>query len=248
MVRIAEIQDKLLHLIGWKQSYNTSDLKISDDLTVSDSGLYFQQAHPLITLENLSCVAPDFKNVEYQSFDAEKDYVKGSLVIKDGKLYRAMHSIKAGYSSDEDFNDDFNGDFNSVRWITTNPFSEWLIDKTKASIANAITKYVSEGTVKGIIKNLLENRALYDGTGRIVDTVINKRNLVGFEVVPIRSKGITTKINRICLQFTKPGDYRIFIMHSDSEEPVYVLDLKKTKANTAEWFDVKDIYLIVYKE
>ena len=243
MVRIAEIQDKLLHLIGWKQSYNTSDLKISDDLTVSDSGLYFQQAHPLITLENLSCVAPDFKNVEYQSFDAEKDYVKGSLVIKDGKLYRAMHSIKAGYSSDEDFNDDFNGDFNSVRWITTNPFSEWLIDKTKASIANAITKYVSEGTVKGIIKNLLENRALYDGTGRIVDTVINKRNLVGFEVVPIRSKGITTKINRICLQFTKPGDYRIFIMHSDSEEPVYVLDLKKTKANTAEWFDVKDIYL-----
>lgn len=243
MIRIAEIQDKLLHLIGWKQSYNTSDLKISEDLTVSDSGLYFQQAHPLITLENLACIAPDFKNIEYPDFDADKNYVKGSLVIKNGKLYRAMLDIEAGSSSDEDFSDDFNSDFNSVKWIATNPFSEWLTNKTKASIAKAITRYISEGTVKGIIKNLLENRALYDGTGRIVDTIANRRNLVGFEIIPIRSKGVTTRINRICLQFTKPGDYRVFIMHSDSEEPVYVLDLKKTKANTAEWFDVKDIYL-----
>lgn len=230
MIRIAEIQDKLLHLIGWEQSYDTSDLKISEELTQSESGLYFQQAHPLITLNNLACIAPDFKNVEYPTFDADSDYSKGNLVIKDGKLYKAMLDIKAG-------------DSNSENWLETNPFSEWLENKTKTSIVKAISRYISESTIKGTTKNMLENRALFDGTGRIVDTIANRRNLVGFEIVPIRSKGITTKINKICLQFTEPGDYKVFIMHSDSEEPVYVLDLKKTKANTAEWFDLKDIYL-----
>ena len=221
MIRIAEIQDKLLHLIGWEQSYDTSDLKISEELTHSESGLYFQQAHPLITLNNLACIAPDFKNVEYPAFDAESDYSKGNLVIKDGKLYKAMFDIKAGSSQDEDFSSDFNGG-NSTKWLETNPFSEWLENKTKTSIVKAISRYISESTIKGTTKNMLENRALFDGTSRIVDTIANRRNLVGFEIVPIRSKGITTKINKICLQFTEPGDYRVFIMHSDSEEPVYV--------------------------
>ena len=43
MIRANDIQEKLLHLIGWEQNYDTSDLKISDALTISESGLYFQQ-------------------------------------------------------------------------------------------------------------------------------------------------------------------------------------------------------------
>lgn len=229
MIRIAEIQDKLLNLVGWKQSYNTSDLKISEDLTKSESGLYFQQVHPLITLENLACIAPDFKNVEYPDVE-EKEYSKGNIVMFNGKLYKA--------TTDTTFTGEITDD-----WTETNPFSEWLESKTRASIAKAITRYISEGTVKGVVKNLLENRALYDGTGRIVDTIANKRNLVGFEVIPIRSKGITVNINRICLQFTTPGDYTVYIMHSESSEPIYTLTFTKTKANTAEWFDVENVYL-----
>ena len=61
MIRIKDIQEKFLHLVGWEQNYY-NNLKISDDLTVSESGLYFQHVHPLLTLQNISCIAPDFKN------------------------------------------------------------------------------------------------------------------------------------------------------------------------------------------
>ena len=54
MVRANNIQEKLLHLIGWEQNYDTSDLKISDALTVSESGLYFQQIHPLKSFDLLT--------------------------------------------------------------------------------------------------------------------------------------------------------------------------------------------------
>ena len=52
MIRAKDIQDKLLHLIGWQQNYDTSDIKISENLTISESGIYFQQVHPLLTLQN----------------------------------------------------------------------------------------------------------------------------------------------------------------------------------------------------
>ena len=76
MVRSGDIQDKLLHLIGWQQNYDTSELKVSDALTVSETGLYFQQIHPLLTLQNMACIAPDFKNIDFEGYDSEKDYTK----------------------------------------------------------------------------------------------------------------------------------------------------------------------------
>jgi len=73
MVRPYEIQEKLLHLVGWEQHYDPqSDLRINDSLTESESGLYFQQAHPLLTLENLKCIAPDFVNTKNRDFGLNK--------------------------------------------------------------------------------------------------------------------------------------------------------------------------------
>ena len=90
MVRANDIQEKLLHLIGWEQNYDTSDLKISDALTVSESGLYFQQIHPLLTLQNMSCIAPDFKNITFPEYNSEKEYSKGNVVDYQGTQYKAL--------------------------------------------------------------------------------------------------------------------------------------------------------------
>ena len=76
MVRASDIQEKLLYLIGWEQNYDTSDLKISDALTVSESGLYFQQIHPLLTLQNMSCIAPDLRILLFQNTILKRNIAK----------------------------------------------------------------------------------------------------------------------------------------------------------------------------
>ena len=232
MVRACDIQEKLLHLIGWEQNYDTSDLKISDALTVSESGLYFQQIHPLLTLQNMSCIAPDFKNITFPEYNSEKEYSKGNVVDYQGTQYKALQKAQGKQP-----------DIESEYWVETNPFSEWLEGKTKASIQKAITRYCNEKTAEGTNKPLCESRTLFDGTGRLVDTVKNKKNLVGFEIVPIRAKGVTTKINKICLQFTKAGEYTLYLMHSSMYEPIRTIKLTKTRDNSAEWFTIDDLYL-----
>lgn len=232
MVRASDIQEKLLHLIGWEQNYDTSDLKISDALTVSESGLYFQQIHPLLTLQNMSCIAPDFKNITFPEYNSEKEYSKGNVVDYQGTQYKALQKAQGKQP-----------DIESEYWVETNLFSEWLESKTKASIQKAIARYCNEKTVEGTNKSLCESRTLFDGTGRLVDTVKNKKNLVGFEIVPVRAKGVTTKINKICLQFTKAGEYTLYLMHSSMDAPVKIIKLNKIRDNSAEWFTVDDLYL-----
>ena len=239
MIRANDIQEKLLHLIGWEQNYDTSDLKISDALTVSESGLYFQQIHPLLTLQNMSCIAPDFKNTTFNEYDSEKEYRKGNIVKINDTLYKALQNCK-GISPEDESNEIYDA---TEYWVETNPFSEWLESKTKASIQKAISRYYTEKIAQGTYKTLCENKTLFDGTGRIVDVVKNRRNLVGFEIVPIRAKGVTTKINKIGLQFTEPGEYTLYLMHSSMYEPVKVINLTKTRKNSIEWFTVDDLYL-----
>ena len=228
MVRANDIQDKLLHLIGWEQNYDTSDLKISDALTVSESGLYFQQIHPLLTLQNMACIAPDFKNMTFEEYNTKKSYSKGNVVKYDEKLYKALNKQP---------------DIMSEYWVETNPFSEWLESKTKASIQKAIARYCNEKIAQGTYKTLCENRTLFDGTGRLVDVVKNRKNLVGFEIVPVRAKGVITKINKIGLQFTEPGEYTLYLMHSSVDAPVKIIKLNKIRKNSIEWFSLNDVYL-----
>lgn len=245
MVRANDIQDKLLHLIGWEQNYDTSDLKISDALTVSESGLYFQQIHPLLTLQNMACIAPDFKNMAFEEYNTKKSYSKGDVVKYSEKSYSKGNVVKYDEKLYKALQKALNKqpDIEPEYWVETNPFSEWLEGKTKASIQKAITRYCNEKIAQGTYKTLCENRTLFDGTGRLVDVVKNKKNLVGFEIIPVRAKGVTTKINKIGLQFTKPGEYTLYLMHSSMDAPVKVIKLNKIRKNSIEWFSLDDVYL-----
>lgn len=233
MVRIQEIQEGLLHLIGWRQSYDASDGVISEALTQSESGLYYQDAHPLLTLQNLQSIAPDFSNISYPAHSTEETYAKGVVVTDSDKHYKSLKAVPENIQiTDTEY------------WIETNPFSEWLETKTKACITKAISCYVNEKVAKGTYKTLCEKKTLFDGTGRIYDTIKNKNNLVGFEIVPIRAKGVTTKINRIGLQFSEPGDYTILVMHSSLMEPYYQETFTKRIGNNIEWFTPsQELYL-----
>lgn len=236
MIRIADIQDKMLHLVGWKQSYDLSDIMLSSNITQTESGMYFQQIHPLLTLDNLRSIAPDFQNFNWQVHDANKAYKSGEVVRVDDSLYKALQDVPA----ETDILD-------SEYWSETNPFSEWLEEKTKASIVKLINKFINMKLADKATKSLIENKILFDGTGRLTNKIENRNKLVGFEIDTVRSKGVTVKIDKIGLQMTEPGSYTLYIFHSSNPEPIYTLTFEKTKANSLEWFKPKDDILLPYE-
>lgn len=60
MIRIDDIQTGLAHLVGWEQGRNS---ELDTDLLESESGLTFQQAHPLLTIDNIKGMLPSSDNI-----------------------------------------------------------------------------------------------------------------------------------------------------------------------------------------
>lgn len=245
MLRAKHIQDSLLGLVGWKQADDANpDLLLSSNLLGSESGLYYQQAHPLLTLNNMASIAPDFSDYVKPEYDSTAIYAKDQIVkvsttveeVTTVKYYKAIESVPAGMvpGTTEGWPN---------YWIETSPFSEWLEDKTRSTIYKAIYRYLNEKQNKGTYKNLLEDRILFDVTTRISDKITNTESLVGFEIIPARAKGVTIKVNKIGLHFSTPGVYKVYIMHSSKQVPVRVLTFTKAQANTCEWFKTDGLYL-----
>lgn len=244
MYRLKEIQDNLLHVCGWRQSYDPGKA-IKEDLTLSESGMYFQDAHPLVTLDNVRAIIPEDFVFQYPEWNMISRYETGYKVRHNGKVWianRDNQNIEPGVS---DFNEDYNDDFGNDVWKEYNFLSDYLETLTRNGIAQVVQTFTQ---VKGLdkeTKNLLERRTFFDGAGRIRSTLSNNHKLVGFEIIPVRSMGVTMKIERIGLQMTGgTGIVRMYLFHSSQIDPIRTFDLNFTVTNGGfQWFDLKDCYL-----
>lgn len=244
MYRLEEIQDALLHVVGWEQSYDPAKA-IDDNLTQTESGLTFQGAHPLVTLDNVRAIVPDDFVFQYPVWNMIREYKAGAKVRHNNKVWIAARDNQNEEPTESDFNDDYNDDYGNPYWQPYNFISDYLERLTRNGIAQMVQTFTQ---IKGLdkeTKNLLERRTFFDGAGRIRATLPNNHKLVGFEIVPVRSMGVTMKIEQIGLQMTgATGVVRMYLFHSSQIDPIKTFDLNFTQTNGGfQWFPLKDCYL-----
>ena len=250
MIRIPAIIEALMPLVGWRQDYDPEN-NIDRSLMKSESGLYYQDAHPLLTIDNVKSIMPKDYIKRYKEWDRIVYYERGQKVQHNGIVFianrgnRGEEPLASGYGSGSDYNDDFNDDFGGSDWSTYNYINDYLIQQMQTGISQVVQTFLQ---IKGLLretKNLLEHRTFMDGAGRIANTQPLQGKLVGFEINPVRSMGVTTKIERIGLQMTgATGKVRVYLFHSSQTLPLYYEDLEFTKANGGfQWFTMKDWYM-----
>lgn len=184
MLRIKDIQDKLLDLVGWEADFNKKN-EIDNNLTISESGLYFQSQHPLLTLNNIRAIMPDGVDL-----------------------------------------------------------SEYLERETRNGIAKTVHNFVTKKVLATQTRNILETRPLLDGAGQLKNIIRNDGRLVGYEITPARSIGVTMRINRIGLQTTgAKGIVRVYLLHSNFINPVKTFDFNLDKRGGFQWFETPELFL-----
>ena len=244
MIRIPVIVDALLPLVGWRQSYDPRDT-IDESLTQSESGLYFQDTHPLMTLKNVRSVMPEDYLFRYPEWLSIVPYKKGQKVRHMDIVWVAKQDNQNMEPPASDFNGDYSDDFGGDYWKPYNFMTDFLRQQTEAGITQAIQTFLQ---IKGLLretKDLLERRTFFDGAGRLQNTQPAQGKLVGMEINPVRSMGVTAKIERIGLQMTGAvGVVRVYLFHSSQRDPIKVADLNFTKQNGGfQWFDMPDWYM-----
>lgn len=240
MYRIKEIQDALLHVCGWEQSYNPKEA-IDSDLTQSESGLMFQGAHSLLTLDTMRAIMPDDWGYQYPEWNSRETYsastiVKYDLNGNDDELY---------WESIRDNNTNEIPGESVLFWKPYNILSDFLERVTRNGIVTAIQTFTQIKQLDKETRNLLERRTFFDGAGRIRATLQNTHKLVGFEIVPVRALGVTAKIEKIGLQMTGgTGIVKMYLFHSSQIDPIKTFDLDfQVKNGGFQWFTLEDCFL-----
>lgn len=233
MYRLQDIQKALSKVVGWEQSYNPAEA-IDVDLTESESGLTFQGAHPLLTLDSMRSVMPDDWGYQYPEWAEGTEYKEGDKVRHSGQVWIAVQDNVGQEPTAE-----------SIYWTAYNILSDFLRKLTNDGIAKAVQTFVQVKQLDKETRNLMERRTFFDGAGRIRATLQNNHKLVGFEIVPVRSMGVTAKIEKIGLQMTgATGKVRIYLFHSSQIDPIKTFDLDFTVTNGGfQWFPLEGCFL-----
>ena len=136
MIRIADIQNALLPLIGWHQDYDPQH-QIDESLTQSESGLYYQDAHPLMTLQNVRSIMPDGFKFQYPAWDKDKQYKKGDKCQYGDVVYKALHNnVNEQPNQSED-------------WEVFDIVSDFIREQTLSGIALTVQTFLQ---IKGLLR------------------------------------------------------------------------------------------------
>ena len=245
MIRINDIQNALIGLVGWEQSFDPR-MYIDDGMTQSESGLVYQGAHPLVTLENVASIMPEDYTMRYREWDEATPYLKGAKVRHGGYVWVSKQNLNQGNEPPaSDFDNDYSQDFGGEYWSAYNYVNDYLDNLERRAIAKVVQTFLQQKSLQRETKNLLERRSLFDGAGRLTNTVENGQRIVGMEIVPAYSMGVTTKIERIGMQMTgATGEVTLYIFHSSQRDPIRTITFNVQKGNgSMEWLDLSDVYL-----
>ena len=221
------------HLVGWRQPFNPADA-LDDGMDESESGLYYQDAHPLLTLDNMRSIMPDGWGYRYPGWEASATYETGQKVKHDDSVWIAIQG-GTGQEPAE----------GSAYWKPYDMLSDFLRHLTDSGISSIVQTFLQMKQMSHETRNLLEHRTFFDGAGRIKATIQGTHKIAGFEIVPVRAMGVTAKVEKIGLQMTgATGKVAMYLFHSSQPAPVKTFTLDFTATNGGfQWFDVEDCFM-----
>lgn len=234
MYRETDLVNCLYGLAGWRQTENPDYPQLVASLTQSDSGLYFQDDQPLVSIENLNQALKNYERFVYADWVVDTVYQKGARVkAADGKSYESL-------VADNEGNDPSAG-ASPAQWVEINLFSEKLGYITKAAINKVIARIFTEKKIDGATKSIFENVQLFSGPGPLLNKEIGLGRFVGFEIRLKEHRDLTVILRRLGTQFTEVNQgLPIWLYHSSQEDAVKTWNLPLNRVNAFDWSPLKD--------
>lgn len=227
-MNIETIKSELLGLNGYKQSKNPNGEQLVA-LTTSLTGMFYNNEHPMLTLENLYSVAPDESSFVYPTFDGVKvDYAVDDIV-NDGSdnLYIRIKTDPAAQPLS-----------NTEFWSPYTSFTWWLKEKTEAGIVQAVTDWYSRKSRLMTAKNLLSMEMPFFDGGDFDDLQDKTNKVVGQCIAPRFSGSVIMRITQVSIQMDTNQTVEVKLFRRGIKAAIKTESLLYIGDGGVQWFDV----------
>jgi len=233
MYDVTAVQDSFLTLNGWRDTPDTDYPRLGASIKVSDSGKYYNDVagHPLVTIENVDAVAPDFDNYPASDWLIATAYLAGAWVRRGKTVYEAIQNSTGKDPLTE-----------VTYWKTL--LSSYIENLTRASVDRVVSTIMTNKRLNHGTKALLNSVLLFDGTANVTDRIIRQGRFVGFEITMKNYKSMRARVDQIGLQITHAGTFTVYLFHSSQQTAIKTKEVTTTKPNSMEWFTLSqfDLY------
>lgn len=208
----------LLSVNGYRQNPDPKGQRLND-LLASDSGLYFNDVHPLLTINNLASVA----DMDYSyPLWAAGVYQIGDRVSFENRLFECIQATTNQATTDEEY------------WEEIDQFTEWLSNKTQGYINMALNRWATERIVFNNAKRVMSAGVIPKFSK--TQTTLQGDNWMGYEIMPM-GKGRAVTIHKVGLHFAANTTVSLKVFRADVADPIYSKDITYTNAGSVQWED-----------
>lgn len=208
MYNPTELRVAFTGVVGLLQSNIPGVPYVSAPLTTSSSGIYAQDKHPLVSLENIFYSAPDFNINNYPIWSFGNNYFIGDQV-NDGGFYFKSNSNLTGSS--------IAPHLDAVNWTQFKPYDDWLTQTFNKAVTNMFSEVVKLFKLQDLSKAILEKQQLFRGSGNRNEAIIPSGNGVGFEIITQQAECLLVQIDQLGTQFTQSQNLDFYLYHSSSK-------------------------------
>lgn len=227
MYNIEKVRQCIKGLVGWKPSQDPCAPTLSTQIKASETGLFFNTSHPLLTIENLKMAAPEFHLFNWNSWDIAKAYIIGDVVDEGGVQYIALAD-----------NTGLTPSANPAEWEAYDAFSTWLESNTDSFADEFVRALFTEKKLTGITKSIFEDKPLFLGLGRMDDLVVKSGRFVGWKFHILPHENLRLAISKLGFQFSETQtDLPIYLYHSSQVDALAKVLISTDKAFSFRWSD-----------
>ena len=228
MYREPDLIECLADLAGWRQTVNPEYPRLAASLTESVSGLYYQDVHPLVNIENLDQALKNYDAFVYPTYTTAAVYAIGDKVrYSDNKVYEAIAVIASAPAT-----------LTPGDWTEVNLLSQKVEALTRAAVNKVAASMFVQKKLDGIGKTIFENIQLFSGVGDLMNKEVKQSRFVGLEITLRSERDVTVLINRIGTQFSMANpNFKLWLFSSSQSVPVASIDLNLPRANAFTWSD-----------
>lgn len=225
MINPIPLQSCLDGLIGFRNSLDQNMPQLKDSLLESESGIYVNDQHALITIENINSVIENTGTITLPTaWNSGTTYAVGNLVSSSSVIYKALQAGANHAVSD------------TAYWQNMgNPISFYLQTKLEQGMANLANKVFQQKNLNQNAKSILPETMLYDNGGKINNTVPKSGRFVGFKI-RMNSGDLGMIIRKIGLQFNEvQTDLPIYLYNSSQNTYVKRWTVTTDAAFSFQW-------------
>jgi len=221
------LRTSLFGLVGFHNATDPSYPSLTPSLLEATSGLYYNDAHSLLTIEDIDQTAKNFSKYNYTAYSAGTTYSVGDKVSNGGSSWEYINDTpSAGNTPSE-----------GVYWAEIDSLSDYLIKSVYNGLDRMLDTFMNGKKTRGAAKSIFENILLYNGGGDVSDKETNSDKFVGIRIRPKKKeKHIVAIINKIGHQFDGAfNGLTISLYHESQQDAIASYTVNQTAASSFEW-------------